>query len=218
MKESIPWVMVGLIWALNFAISWWNARTVGLFWVESKVMGGWTRLMSWAGAIMSASGFTWCYLIILLFGAYYAQPFFLDEGVKPILDESAIAFGFSLGYLIIIPGVLITGLMIWIDSIVTAWKQRTIGSVATAGWNTYAQIHNTYSAMRGMPEAFASVKNFFSSDSDSDSDDDDAKSKAILVVIVLIIVAIIGGIMTTWSIINHYAGTRKIDIQPKGAY
>jgi hypothetical protein len=203
---NIPWAILLLIWVVNFAISWWNARSCGLVWAETKVMGGWHRFLVWCGAIMSASGFTWCYLILLVLGGYYAQASFLEPGEAPYLTPEAVNAALSLGYLIIVPGVLFTGIVIWIDSLVQAWRNRTFGNIAGAAWNTFANVHNVYSAMRGMPEAWGSVKDFFGGDSDSD----DAKSKGILIVIVLVIVAIIGGIMTTWSIINHHAGTRPI--------
>ena len=139
---------------------------------------------------------------------------FLDANQPPILTEQALNAGFSLGYLIIIPGILFSGLMIWMDSIAQAWKKRSFGNIATASWNTFAEAHNIYSAMQGMPEAWSSVKDFFfSSDSDSSSDsDDDGKGKlALVVVLAIVVAAILGGIMTTWAIVNHHAGSRNLE-------
>ncbi len=200
MKEAI----LIIVWVINFAISWWNARTVGLSWVETKAMGGFTRFMAWMGAIMSASGFTWCYLIILLLGGHYIEPLFLKEGQQPVLNDEAVLAGFSLGYLIIIPGVLFSGLMIWVDSVAQAWKKRSFGNIATASWNTFAKIHNTYSAMRGMPEAFGRVSKFFSGKGDS-------KGKGALFIVMFVVLALISGILTTWAIINQYAGSRQLE-------
>src|SRR5690349_6837454 len=64
-------VLFALVWVLNFAISVWNAYAVGKVWVEAKVAGGWYRFMCWMGAIMSACGFTWCYLSFLALSAHY---------------------------------------------------------------------------------------------------------------------------------------------------
>src|SRR5260370_8046537 len=50
---------------LNFAISWFNAWSVGRVLVESKMIGGFFRMTVWCGAIMSACGFTWVYLTLL---------------------------------------------------------------------------------------------------------------------------------------------------------
>lgn len=208
MKEQFLVFIVVLIWVVNFAISWWNARVTGLVWSEAKKIGGWIRFMNWMGAIMSASGFTWCYLIVLMFGAYYLQPLFIKPDQPLILTIDAVQAGLSLGYLIIIPGILFSGFMIWIDSLVRAWVTKSATNIGVAGWNTFAQAHNTYRAMKGMPEAWKSVSKFFTSSKGGDS-----KGKAIVLLLFLVIIAILGGILTTWAIINKYAGTRELPVK-----
>jgi hypothetical protein len=47
---------VALVW--NIFASFWNARVVGKTWYEAKAIGGFTYVAAWAGAIMSAIGFT----------------------------------------------------------------------------------------------------------------------------------------------------------------
>ena len=206
--------IIFIVLLINFAISYWNARVVGTVWIETKEMGGIARFMAWMGAIQSASGFSWCYLFILLVGAQYAEPFFRNANQPQILTNEAIRAGFSLGYIVLIPGILFSGLAIWIQSLVQAWRERDLPSMGAAAWNTFAQIHNMASAMRGMPEAFGSVKDFFGGESDSDDDSDGAKGKAIILVLILVIVAIIGGVMTTWAIINQYAGSKPMGPKP----
>jgi hypothetical protein len=61
--------LVVFLFILNFVISWFNAWSVGKCWLESKAAGGFTHFVTWCGAIMSASGFTWCYTILLALGA-----------------------------------------------------------------------------------------------------------------------------------------------------
>lgn len=196
-------LLILFVWALNFGISWLNARYCGLVWAETKVIGGWQRFMTWMGAIMSASGFTWCYLIALLFGAYWSQPLWLEEDQAPVLGLDAIQAGLQLGYLIIIPGILFSGLMIWIDSLIIAWRNRDWRSVGVASWNTFAQVHNTFSAMRGIPDALSGVGKFFSGKGDG-------KGKAGLLVILLVLLAVAGGIATTYALIKKYAGSRPL--------
>ena len=58
-------LLVGLIFVLNFAISWWNAYVCGKVWAETKAVGGWRRFMAWVTAVMSGLGFSWCYLIVV---------------------------------------------------------------------------------------------------------------------------------------------------------
>src|SRR5258708_22050742 len=57
--------MIFLLLILNFAISWFNAWSVGRVLVESKMIGGVFPMTVWGGAIMSACGFTWVYLTLL---------------------------------------------------------------------------------------------------------------------------------------------------------
>jgi hypothetical protein len=201
--ETIPWfaawMLIGL-WALNLVISWWNARVVGLMWSETKQIGGYPRAMAWAGWLMSGSGFSWCFLLPLLLGAYYLQP--MKPGVPPAITPELVQQGLSLGYLILIPGILLSGFMIWVDSVVTAWRRRDFASVGVASWNTFAQVHNTYSAVQGLPEVLGDVGSLFKGG--------DGKSKAGLLIIILVIVAIIAGFLTTSAIVGHYAGQRDL--------
>ena len=57
-----------LLVILNFGISWWNAKVTGQIWLESKAIGGISRVMAWVGAIMAAIGFTYSFAIIVSFG------------------------------------------------------------------------------------------------------------------------------------------------------
>jgi cellobiose-specific phosphotransferase system component IIC len=119
---------------------------------------------------------------------------------------------FSLGYLIIVPAVLFSGMMIWIDSLVQAWRQRDLPSMGIAAWNTFAQVYNTYEAIQGIPQAFGDVMGFFSK---SSSDSDDAKGAAILLIIALVVLAIVGGIIITAAIIKKYAATTPLPSRSK---
>jgi hypothetical protein len=204
MKEMHLLILIA-VWLLNFGISWWNAYICGKTWIEVKSMGRMPRFMNWMGAIMSACGFTWCYLQGLLFGAYHIQPYFLKPDQAPILTEHILQSGLSLGYLIIIPGVMFSGTMLWLDSVVKAWRQRDLPSIGTAAWNTYAQFHNTYSTYSGISGAFNSVQNLFKKD-----DEDDVNGAGVLIVVLLVAFAVLGGVLSTWGIISHFAATEPL--------
>jgi hypothetical protein len=174
---------------LNFVISWFNAWSVGRGWAETKVAGGFARFMSWCGAIMSASGFTWCYLVIIcvvgqLIPGRYHLPDKYAEGV------------FRLGYLIIILPILGSGLAITIQSWMYFWKERNWKSGAVAGWNTLADIYNIYQAASAIPESLSFLGNLFSNE-----DDDEDNSFWVRLVIALAILCVIGGIVTTTTIV-----------------
>ncbi len=192
-------MLVG-VWCLNFAISAWNAYAVGRAWVETKVAGGWPRFMAWMGAIMSASGFSWCYLILLVLGA------------RAIgwLDDEAVAPAIYLGYVLLIPGILFSGLMIMLDSWRRAFREGGILNYGVAAYNTYAQVHNTFAAVNTLGSAFNVLGEFFSGRDERRSSDDDAKGMLILLVILIVAAALLGGIITTMVIIRLSAASDRL--------
>ncbi len=176
---------IGLL-LLNLVISYANAKTVGHCWVETKHEGGWKRLMAWSGAAMSALGFTWCFAIIALFGCVAFHK----------LSIRAAEAGLYLTYLCVIPGVLFFGLMIWINSLANAYRERTLANVGTAGYNSFANVYNYYNAIKDVPDAFDNVLDFFTKD-----DDDAGKTLVFLIVIG----AALLGVMTTYYIVTTTA-------------
>ena len=147
----MAYVLFALVWVLNFGISVWNAYAVGKVWVEAKHAGGWRRFMCWMGAVMSASGFTWCYLSFLALTAHYFQ-WLTEEEVLAVLN---------LGYVLLLPFMLFAGYAITLDSWAQAYRNGGFLNYGAAAWNTYASIHNTYSAWRNLGGAFSSLGNFF---------------------------------------------------------
>jgi hypothetical protein len=191
---------VVLVWLLNLGISIWNAYAVGLAWVETKHAGGWPRFMAWMGAVMSASGFSWCYLIIL---AYAAQ------GLGWLTTDD-VALLLQIGYVLLIPGILVSGMMIMLDSWARAYRSRRIADIGVAAWNTYAQIHNSYHAIRDLDRAFGSVVDSLRDKSGSDRKGGGA---ALVLVFVLVILALVSGVITTAVIINRVAGSSPLPEQ-----
>lgn len=174
-----------LFLVLNFGISFWNAYASGAYLTESKIIGGWTRFVVWCGLIMSACGFTWVYLTILTMVAVAGQWLTQEWGLVM----------FKLGYLIVILPILGSGFGIWAHSLVVAYRRRSFGSVAVAGWNTYAQFHNTWQAASHAPGFLKDVIDAFTKPKRSSKD-----SAMALLVILLVILAVAGGFLTTMSI------------------
>lgn len=184
-------LMLAVVVLLNFGISWWNARAVGSAWAETKHTGGWARLVAWSGAVMSAAGFTWCYTLIMAIiagtithvpeGKTVAEPYLSAEYVRALCE---------LGYVFIIVPILGSGIIITLHSWREAFKRRTLGSGAVAGWNTFAQIHNTWSAVSEMPGVIKHLTGVFDGDKDN-------KFRIILILAVL---ALFGGILSTFFI------------------
>jgi hypothetical protein len=194
-------LIIAFVWILNLVISAWNAYACGKAWAEAKSAGGWPRFMTWMGAIMSASGFTWCYLIALILGAVHFN--FLDAHWGTV--------GLELGYLIIIPGVLFSGLMITVDSWAQAYRNGGILNYGVAAYNTYAQIHNTMAAVQNMGDAFSDVLDAFTRGGKGSSSSNDSDNGATaLLVIGLVVAALAAGIITTAAIIRRTAGSDKL--------
>jgi hypothetical protein len=195
--------VIFLVFVLNFVISWFNAVSVGKVWDASKAKGGVAHFMTWMGAVMSASGFTWCYLLVLgLIASVTPMQVFADEGevlTGMILDPASLQVFFELGYMVIILPILGSGLAITVQS----WRQLAMrraqgeanfGDYAVTGWNTFAQAHNMYSFAREAPGIMSHLGSFFGGDSE-----DSGKAKFI---IILVMLAVGGGILTTFGIVQ----------------
>lgn len=200
----MEFLLIALVWVLNFAISWWNAYACGKAWVESKAVGGWHRFMVWMGASMSAAGFTWCYLIFEALTAYHFN----------FIDAYWMGITLQLGYLIIIPVVLFAGYAITLDSWARAIRNGGILNYGSAAWNTYASYHNTYHAISGVGKAFGNVMEAFSGGGKSRSSSSDSKGKGealmLLVVVLLVAMAAILGVLTTTLIIKRTAASEPM--------
>lgn len=151
--------------------------------------------MNWMGAVMSASGFTWCYLLVIgLLGSVIPVGGDADAGIEaaPLVTPEMLDAFYSLGYLVIIFPILGSGLAIMIAS----WRQfarsRSVGDGLVTGWNTFAQVHNTISAMNAVPDALDGVGSFFKGSDDSKG----------AIVILLVALAVAGGALTTMFIIR----------------
>jgi len=188
----MTFLLIAFVWILNLGISAWNAYAVGKMWVYAKQMGWWTRLITWCGFVMSGCGFSWCFLLPLALLSYVNGWFGFDE--------KALVASMNLGYIVLAPAICLSGLFIWIDSLIMAWKERTFTSMAVAGWNTYAQLHNTYEVFTHMGPAFENVGSFFSHVGGGDDDSESGNGKVIFV-IVLVAVSIIAGFLVTTAIV-----------------
>ncbi len=196
-----------LIWCWNLFISFANAYGVGISWVETRAFGGWRHFMNWMGAIMAAIGFTWCALLPLGYAAHDLE----------LLSDSGTEAFFSLGYLLILPELLLCGIIITIDSWAQAFRSGKLRDYAVAAYNSYADYYNFYHAFSDGGEAWKSVVEFFfktaglSPEKSSSSSSDNENGNEKLIVIVLIVMAISIGVITTWVIIRRYAGSRAFD-------
>ena len=181
--------------ALNFIISWANASYVGRYWSESKAIGGSFRAYIISGYVMAIAGFTMVYGYILLL----ISPFFLQlANVEP---ETILMFeqlSADLIYLFCVVTIIPTGFYIWLRSLKNFWEKKTLSNGLTAGWNSFAQIHNTVSAAKNAPSAVGRVAKALFGGKGKKKDN----TLIALCAIFVLILAIFGGYFTASAIMK----------------
>jgi hypothetical protein len=187
--------MIALLLILNFAISWLNAWGCGKAWNETKHVGGFAHFMNWMGAIMSACGFTWCFMFVLAFigsALTYDPATYVIKHEWYVVTPEAVKYTLELGYMVVILPIIGSGLAITMDSWAYFYHKRTVGSGLVAGYNTLADAYNIYTAARAIPAFSEDLGKMLWGDKD------DNKSA---IVILLVAVALVGGILLTRKII-----------------
>jgi|GEM_PF-794982 len=196
MWDVLRGIGIALILLLNFAISWFNAWAAGKAWPERRELAWPARIVLWSTALMSFVGFSWCYLFLIGFGLY---KFHDSWSALSWMDATRFEQMQSLGYVILMPVLLVTGLVLTIDAWAAAWRRRQAADIGVAVYDTFAMIYNTAEAIQYLPGAFDKVGDLFS-DNDRDLED------WVVVVIVAIVIAILFlGLFTTGAIIKASA-------------
>lgn len=186
-----------ILLGLNFIISWYNAYAVGKYWSESKEIGGWVRISAVAGYAMAIIGFTLVYGCLLLLAFPYVAP--LIPALKDVDVTEIMQLTSDLLYLLIGTAILPVGIIIWFESVVKFWRNKTFRSGATAAWNTYAQVRNTVNFARQAPSAFGRVVEVLF---DGKSKKKKGNEVLILAAILIIILAACGGYFTASAILK----------------
>ena len=186
-------ILIGILWLVNFGISWWNSRQVGLVWVQARHIGGPAKFLVWCGAVMAIIGFSWCFFLV--------ESPILNALFPQYVTVDVIQAAFAVWYLIAIIPLLGIGFAFAALSIYQAWERRDAASIGVAAWNTFADVHNAAEAIHGVPAAFKVVGDAFKN-----------KNAAALVVVgLLALSAIVLATLLTFAIINHYAGRRELN-------
>lgn len=185
----MAYLFLFLLLALNFAISWSNASYVGRYWSESKQVGGSFRVYMVTGYIMAIAGFTMVYGYILLLISPYILPL-LKVSQETILAVQSLSA--DLIYLFCVATIIPTGFYIWIRSLKTFFEEKTLSAGLTAGWNTFAQIHNVVNAAREVPNSLSRIADALLGKGKKKND----KTIIVALAILILAVAIFGGYFT----------------------
>lgn len=161
----------------------------------------------WAGAIMAVCGFFALYIFPVTWLMQSLHIFEVYGSLLGYQDLSATAVAgmvdsiYNVAYLVMIVPILGSGFVIWINSLIVAYRRRTLGSIAVAGWNSFAQISNTVNAVKFVPSAFKGLGKAFSGKKGG-------QALAYLLIILLPIVLSLGAAIATTAAIMHAADER----------
>jgi hypothetical protein len=187
--------------AINFAISFFNARSVGKIWSEVKQIKGFPKVLAYCGYIMAVAGFTMVYSTILLFLIGYVGPSmgFISESTAYYLFEIVS----TLSYILIIFTILPTGIIIWINSLIVFWRNKSLKTGGIAAWNTYAMARNVIGAARNVPSAFSRLGKSFRG----------SRNGVAVIAVIVVLCAVLGGYFTAAAIVKRQ--DRKYDLYEK---
>ena len=189
-------LLLMLVLGVNLVISFLNARNVGRVWAETKAVGGWIRVLAWCGAIQSAIGFTYVYAVVITYIA--ASAGYLPPELAMVL--------LNLIYVMIVVPMIGTGILITIQSWISFAREKSLGNLGAAGWNTFATAYNTYNAVQSFGPALSSVTDSLGGMFDGDGDSDSSAMRVIL----LAAIVLLAGIMTTVVIVRRYEATLPV--------
>lgn len=214
--------MVAVLFIVTFAISWLNAWVAGRDWVEARSQGGVARLMTWAGAAMSACGFMWCCVLVeaslivglghLTMPGGFFSPANDSDPIKNMivfqLTPHHVSILVELGHSLLRPFVVISGLLITIEWIWQTYRKR-MPDIGVAGCNAVAQVHHMYEATQDMSGGSFSSTN------------DPRPSKSLiadLLLLLLIIAGLLGiivlvpGVLVTAEVIQRTSRNRAASV------
>jgi len=195
-----PILFTGIMLVVNFGISWFNARNVGRIWSESKQIGGGARVLAVSGYIMAIAGFTMVYSVLLIILTSWVAPYL--GYLSPEQADMLLQLVSDLSYVLIILAIIPTGIIIWINSLITFWKRKSLRNGGIAAWNTFAMVSNVVSASRNLPSAIGRIAGTMKNQR--------GNSAVILLAIIIVLCAILGGFFTA-STIMHRAD-KKYDL------
>jgi len=162
-------------------------------WSESKAIGGFIRVLAVSVYIMSVSGFTMVFGMILLLLAPHIVP--LIPAFSDVPVEEFMVLALDMLYLLLVLAMIPTGLIIWFNSLVHFWRKKTLANGLVLGWNTYAQIRNTANAVKHVPSAFQRVtRSLFGGNRKN--------NVVVAIALLIVILAVIGGWLLTSAIVK----------------
>lgn len=187
-----------VVLGINLLVGILDMVFAGRAWVDAKQAGGFFRFLAWCVYIMSGLAFSSILLVAEIYGL-------ILWGKVPEDMLTSIVYAW---YLLVIVPVLGTGLVITLVSIQQAFRSRRLGDILIAGYNTYAMVHNTLSAIDTVPKAIRSLfKNLKGKD-----------AGYLILFVVFTLLPLILGFGISWIGVQRIAGHEDLeDIQARYA-
>ena len=138
---------------------------------------------------MASLGFSWA--ILVLVGM-------LLQSLGTITPDQATLF-LQAGYVLVVPGFLFSAYAIMFHSWANAYRNHSVVNMGVAAYNTYANVHNTFSAIDNFPKAFGSVFTSFSRGS--------GKSKANGLILFVAVLCVLSGFVIAALIVHRVAAS-----------
>ena len=144
------YLILAVIIVFDFVVSLWNAYSSGVIWGLLRNQPGKTfsKVCAVAGLGLAFAGMAYATTIILSWVA-------LQVGFLAIWD-----FLYLVSFDFLFFGAMIIGfgLLITVQSIAIAYRQRNFGSIAIASWNTFAEVWDIATYARGFQTAASVVR------------------------------------------------------------
>ena len=143
-------VILALILVFDFVVSLWNAYASGVTWGLLRHQPGqrFSKACAIAGLGLAFAGMAYATTIVLAWVAL------LIGFLAPWDFVYLVSFDFLVfGAMIIGFGLLIT-----VQSVTIAWRQRNFGAIAVAAWNTFAEVWDIATYLQGFQTAASVLK------------------------------------------------------------
>lgn len=136
-----------LLMGFTFVVSWYTAWAHGRYWTESRLVGGWLRLVVIAGVVLAALGFTWVYFTFLTA---------LAVGTEFITLEDAQAM-YGMGIPAIAGTLVGSGGAVGIHGRVLAYRRRIYGTSQPGAYANNPDLRGFWNAASNLTDVLTNV-------------------------------------------------------------
>ena len=183
MNSFMMFLGIFLVFLINPVIAYFNAKNVGECWTEVAQSSLWEKSILISALVQSVIGFSMPSLGILLIVGYFTKFLTLNE----------IYLGIDLFWISAIIPLVGSGLIITIQSVKNAIKEKSLSSGLVAAWNVGATVENFIDLFY----------NFGSVLKDIGKRSDDENDVGVMMIVILVVCALFSGFLFTSLSFRH---------------